>query len=89
MVAVNITRPPHRENICAMDASVICNGDVGTPLFVNRVVVGIASFRNGDVCVNVPGQFPNVYAAVSFYISWIEAVTGIGYQVNTFLSPNV
>lgn len=86
IIAVGDTRQPHRENICAMHESVLCTGDQGTPLFINRVLVGVASFRNGELCVNTPGQFPNVYTAVSFYIDWIESVTGIGYQVNTFLS---
>lgn len=88
-LALNDTRVPVRENICAMETSVLCSGDIGTPLIVNRIVVGVASFRNGPSCESRPGQFPNVYTAVSFYIGWIETVTGNSYQVNTFLSRNV
>lgn len=88
ITAVGTTKQPFFQNICAMDKSVICNGDMGAPLLVNRILVGIASFRNGDLCVNVEGQFPNVYTAVSFYIGWIESITGIRYRVNTFLSRN-
>ena len=79
---------PLFNTICAMDESVVCAGDLGAPLLVNRVLVGVASFRNGDECVFTPGLYPNAYIAVSFYIRWIEQVTGISYRVNTFLSRN-
>lgn len=71
-----------------MDESVVCAGDLGAPLLVNRVVVGISSFRNGNECVSTPGRYPNAYIGVSFYTRWIEEVTGISYRVNTFLSRN-
>ncbi|KAG5669925.1 hypothetical protein PVAND_000215 [Polypedilum vanderplanki] len=88
ITAVGESKQPFFQNICAMDKSVVCTGDMGAPLLINRILVGITSFRNGELCVNIPGQFPNVYTAISFYISWIESVIGERFTVNTFLSRN-
>lgn len=57
----------------------------GAPLLVNGVQVGIASFRNGPMCDSVEAKYPNVYTDVSNFIEWIEAQTGIDYQLNMFL----
>lgn len=54
---------------------------------MNGVLVGVASFRNGPACDSVEGRFPNVYTDVSFFIDFIERVSGIGYQLNMFLQP--
>lgn len=85
---VNGTKLPYRESICAIETSVLCTGDIGAPLMINRIVVGVGSFRNGPICQGVPDTFPNIYTAISFYIRWIEESTGINYQVSTFLSRN-
>lgn len=56
---------------------------------MNGVQVGIASFRNGQNCINVEGEFPNFYTDTSFFVDWIEDNTGIDYQLNVFLQRSV
>jgi secreted trypsin-like serine protease len=46
-------------------------GDLGGPLIVNGVVVGVASFRSGPTCESVAGKFPNVYTSVSHYVRFL------------------
>ncbi|XP_023947659.1 trypsin CFT-1-like [Bicyclus anynana] len=46
-----------------------CIGDSGGPLIHNGVIIGVFSFL-GSVCGDV--RWPNVYARVSSYVSWIQ-----------------
>lgn len=67
--AVGDAQKPTSQNICAIGESVMCTGDLGGPLLVNGVVVGVGSFRGGPNCESVEGKFPNVYLSVSYYVS--------------------
>uniref|UniRef100_A0ACB8F2N0 Uncharacterized protein n=1 Tax=Sphaerodactylus townsendi TaxID=933632 RepID=A0ACB8F2N0_9SAUR len=51
-----------------------CAGDSGGPLVCGKRVQGIVSF-NGKRCGN--RRFPDVYARISKYISWVNEVIGI------------
>lgn len=67
-----------KENIAPVKG--ICFGDLGGPLFVDGVQVGIS------VSIAIPcGSFPTQYTAVSFYINWIVEKTGINLKPNFFL----
>ncbi|KAJ8982907.1 hypothetical protein NQ317_004561 [Molorchus minor] len=46
----------------------ICLGDSGSPLMVDGVQVGIASFGSDFGCES---GFPGVYTRVTSYIDWI------------------
>ncbi|CAB3378585.1 Hypothetical predicted protein [Cloeon dipterum] len=61
--------------ICANDAvggKGTCNGDSGGPLFIDGVLVGVAShIQDCDVI-----RYPSVFARVSYYRDWIRTYTG-------------
>lgn len=60
-----------------------CSGDSGGPLLVDGVQVGIVSW-SVKPCTVAP--YPGVYTGTAHYISWIESVTGIKFQLNMFLN---
>ncbi|XP_023951068.2 trypsin CFT-1-like [Bicyclus anynana] len=47
-----------------------CNGDSGTGLLLNNVVVGVCSFMGWDGCGST--RWPSVFARVSRYATWIR-----------------
>ncbi|XP_018566646.1 chymotrypsin-2-like [Anoplophora glabripennis] len=53
-----------------------CKGDSGSPLIVEGIQVGIASFIT-DNCGIANRQNPNVYSRVSTYHDWISGITGL------------
>jgi secreted trypsin-like serine protease len=48
-------------------------GDIGGPLFVDGIVVGLVSWSNG--CAT-PG-YPTVHTRVAHYRDWINQLTGV------------
>ncbi|XP_065336734.1 trypsin eta-like [Cloeon dipterum] len=62
--------------ICANDAAGgkgTCNGDSGGPLFVDGVLVGVASYiKDCEVA-----RYPSVFARVSYYMDWIRSYTSL------------
>lgn len=73
-------------NICAGDSKDaskrkgMCYGDIGSPLFVDGIQVGIVS-HSPDPC----GLLPDTFTAVSFYVNWIAEKTGLNLKPNLFL----
>jgi secreted trypsin-like serine protease len=59
-----------------------CSGDSGGPLFVNGIQVGIVSWSRKP-CTIAP--YPGVFTAVSHYVGWISANSGINFGLNMFL----
>jgi trypsin len=60
--------------ICAgEDGAGICNGDLGSPLVVNNVLVGIASWGIG--CAE--DSYPGVYTSIAKVKSFVTQLTGV------------
>nr|XP_022920347.1 brachyurin-like [Onthophagus taurus] len=58
----------------------ICHGDVGAPLVIDGVLVGIASFIHQNGC---DSKTPSVYTRVSHYVSWIDdTIRNASFPVN-------
>ncbi|XP_047518083.1 brachyurin-like isoform X2 [Pieris napi] len=63
-------------NICAKrpgNRPGMCNGDSGSPLEEDGVLVGLASFGGADCSTSRLGFFTNV----AYHVEWIKLVTGL------------
>ena len=66
--------PVTNNMVCAGEAGAgICNGDMGSPLVVSGVLVGIASWGIG--CAEDP--YPGVYTSIAKLKSFVTQVTGV------------
>lgn len=57
-------------NICTEHVTGLCEA-VGSPLVIGNFVVGIVSWS-----LRCGGGFPDIYARVSAYNSWVVGITG-------------